>query len=45
MYVCMYVCMYVADDRDYTRNEVKKAIYNLKRNKAPGKDGVTAEIY
>jgi hypothetical protein len=34
-----------ADDRDYTQTEVKNAIYDLKRNKAPGEDGITVEIY
>ena len=34
-----------ADDRDSTPSEVKNAIVDLKLKKAPGEDGVTAEIY
>jgi hypothetical protein len=33
------------DDRDYTPTEVKKAIEELNRKKAPGEDGITGEIY
>jgi cell envelope opacity-associated protein A len=31
-----------ADDRDYTPTEVNNAICDLKRNKAPGENGITA---
>jgi hypothetical protein len=34
-----------ADDRDCTPSEVKNAIDDLKLKKAPGEDGITAEIY
>jgi hypothetical protein len=34
-----------ADNRDYTQTEVKNAIYDIKHNKVPGEDGITAEIY
>ena len=34
-----------ADDREYTRTEVKNAIYDLKQNKTPGEDGITGDIY
>jgi hypothetical protein len=34
-----------ADDRDCTPAEVKNAINELKHKKAPGEDGITADIY
>jgi hypothetical protein len=34
-----------ADDRNYAPTEVKNTIYDLKRNKVPGEDGITAEMY
>ena len=33
------------DDREFTREEIRKAIEGMNNKKAPGKDGITAEIY
>ena len=33
------------EDREYTKEEVKNAIAELKHKKAPGEDAITAEIY
>ena len=33
------------EDREYTTEEIKNAIEELKPKKAPGEDAITAEIY
>ena len=34
-----------ADDTDFTVEETRNAVANMDKKKAPGKDGITGEVY
>jgi hypothetical protein len=35
----------MADDKDFTIEETRNAVTSMDKKKAPGKDGITGEIY